>query len=161
YCGGLTISGSGNITFQSGIYILNGVGSGGKSFNYSGSGNLSGTNVLFYITAQHSYSTAGPVSISGSGNLTFSAPASGSYEGLLFYQDRSISYSSANTYTGSGNVTGSFYFPSTSLTYSGSGNALYQAIVANTITMTGSGNFSKDVTGQYTGLVKTVSSLIQ
>lgn len=162
YCGGLKISGSGNITFTTGIYIINGTDSGGKSFDYSGAGNLSGTNVMFFITGQNGY-TAGPVNISGSGSLSFSAESSGTYEGILFYQDRSISpaYTAANTYSGSGNVTGTFYFPTTSLTYSGSGNAAYQAIVADQITITGSGNFTKDTSGQYTGLVHTTSSLIQ
>jgi hypothetical protein len=83
----------------------------------------------------------------------------------LFYQDRSLSppYTTANSYSGSGNVTGSFYFPTTSLSYSGSGNASYTALVANKITLSGSGNFTfkKDTTGQYTGLVRTTSSLIQ
>jgi hypothetical protein len=80
---------------------------------------------------------------------------------ILFYQDRTASYAASNTYSGSGNVTGTFYFPTTSLSYSGSGNAAYQAIVANTITMTGSGNFSKDTGGTLTGLVQTVAALIQ
>lgn len=159
YCGGITISGSGNITFTTGIYIINGTGSGGKSFSYSGSGNLTGTNVLFYMTGQNGY-TAGPMSISGSGNLTFSALSSGSYEGILFWEDKNAS-TGANTFTGSGNVTGTFYFPNDALTYSGSGNASYTAIVAKSITMSGSGNFTKDTTGQYTGLVQTVNGLIQ
>ena len=160
YCGGLKLSGSGSITFQTGTYIINGTDVGGKSFDYTGSGNLSGTNVMFYITGQNGY-TAGPINLSGSGNLTFSALSSGSYQGILFYQDRSVSYAAANTYTGSGNVTGTFYFPSTSLTYSGSGNALAQAIVASKVTMSGSGNFTKDTGGTLTGLVKTVAALIQ
>jgi hypothetical protein len=163
YCGGLQLSGSGNITFASNsIFIINGTDAGGKSFDYTGSGNLTGTNVMFFITGQNGY-TAGPVKISGSGNLTFSAQSSGTYQGLLFYQDRGVSYASANNYSGSGNVTGSFYFPTTSLSYSGSGNDLSQALVANTITMSGSGNISlaRDTTGQYTGLVRTVVNLLQ
>ncbi|HWF09848.1 MAG TPA: pilus assembly protein TadG-related protein [Bryobacteraceae bacterium] len=160
YCGGLSLTGSGSITFQTGTYIINGTGGGSKSFNYTGSGNLTGTNVTFYITGQNGY-TAGPIAISGSGNLNFSAPSSGSDRGLLFYQDRNVSYAAANSYTGSGNVSGSFYFKTTSLTYSGSGNAAYQAIVANKVTLTGSGNFTKDTTGQFTGMVQSLVSMIQ
>ena len=159
YCGGLSISGSGNITFNTGTYILNG-GQGSSSFSYSGSGNLSGSGVTFFITGKSGYS-AYPISISGSGNLTFSAPSSGSYTGLLFYQDPSVSYAGSNSCSGSGNVTGTFYFPTTTLSYSGSGNALMQALVANTIVFSGSGNFTKDTTGQYTGLTKSTASLIQ
>ena len=160
YCGGMKFSGSGNITFQTGTYIINGTDSSTKSFDFTGSGNLTGANVMFYITGQGGY-TAGPINLAGSGNLTFSALSSGSYEGVLFYQDRNVNYAVANKYSGSGNVTGTFYFPTTSLTYSGSGNASAQAIVANTVTMTGSGNFTKDVGGTLTGLVKTGAALIQ
>jgi hypothetical protein len=160
YCGGMKFSGSGNITFQTGTYIINGSDAGGKSFDFSASGNLSGTNVMFFITGQGG-ETAGPISFTGSGNLTFSALNAGSYEGVLFYQDRNVTYAAANTYSGSGNVTGTLYFPTTSLSYSGSGNALAQALVANTVTMTGSGNFTKDNGGTLTGLVKTVAALIQ
>jgi len=164
YCGGIDISGSGNITFTTGTYIINGTDSSGNSFDYTGSGNLGGANVMFFITGQNTY-TAGPLNVAGSGNLTFSAPSSGSYEGILFYQDRNITppYATANSYSGSGNVTGSFYFPTTSLSYSGSGNASYTALVANTISLSGSGNFTfkKDTNGQYTGLVRTTPSLIQ
>jgi hypothetical protein len=160
YCGGIKISGSGNITFTTGTYIINGTDGNSKSFDFSGSGNLSGTNVMFFITGQGGY-TAGPIDLAGSGNFTFSALNSGPYEGILFYQDSRASYAAANTYTGSGNVTGTFYFPTTSLSYSGSGNAYAQAIVANKITMTGSGNFTKDTTGTLTGLAKTVVGLIQ
>jgi hypothetical protein len=158
YCGGLSISGSGTITFNPGTYILNG-GSAGHSFSYSGSGNLSGSGVTFFITGKSAY-TAQPISISGSG-LTFSAPSSGPYQGLLFYQDPSVTYAGTNSYSGSGNVTGSFYFPKTNLSYSGSGSALAQGLVAQTITFTGSASIAKDTTGQYTGLTKSAASLLQ
>ena len=160
YCGGFKMSGSGNVTFNSGTYIINGTAAGGKSFDITGSGNLTGANVMFYITGQNGY-TAGPVNMAGSGNLTFSALSSGPYEGILFYQDRNVTYAGSNTVTGSGNVTGTWYFPTTDLKYSGSDNASYQAIVANTVTMVGSGNFQKDLTGSLTGLVKNVTALIQ
>jgi len=159
YCGGIKISGSGNVTFNSGVYIVNG-GQGANSFAYSGSGNLTGANVMFFITGQNGYS-AMPIQISGSGNLTFSAQSSGTYMGLLFYQDPTVTYGATNTYSGSGNVTGSFYFPTTNLSYSGSGNALAQALVAQTISFTGSGNFTRDLTGKLTGMVKTSAALLQ
>jgi len=159
YCGGLSLSGSGNIAFNSGTYIING-GGATYSFNYTGSGNLTGSNVTFFITGQNGY-TAEPINISGSGNLTFSAPSSGNYMGLLFYQDRGVTYATSNNYSGSGNVTGSFYFKTTTLNYSGSGNALAQALVCNKIVFTGSGNLTKDLTGTLTGLVRSSAALIQ
>jgi hypothetical protein len=160
YCGGIDIAGAGNITFTTGTYILNGTDSNGKSFDFTGAGNLSGTNVMFYITGQNGY-TAGPISTSGAGNLTFSALSSGSYQGILFYQDRSVTYATANSFSGAGNITGTFYFSTTSLTYSGAGNAAFQALVANKITISGAGNFKTDPTGQYTGLNSTTVGLMQ
>ncbi len=161
YCGGLSLAGSGNVTFAAGTYIINGTDAAGKSFDYTGSGGLDGTaGVTFFITGKNGYN-AGPISLSGSGN--FSAPSSGPYQGLLFYQDPGVSYATANSYSGSGNVTGSFYFKTTTLNYSGSGNARSQALVANKIVFTGSGNFTQDTTGTLTGINRstTTASLLQ
>ncbi|HVW06959.1 MAG TPA: pilus assembly protein TadG-related protein [Bryobacteraceae bacterium] len=156
YCGGISISGSGGVTFGNGTYILLGGG-----FNYSGSGNISGTSVMFYNTGNTTYTIA-PVKMTGSGNMNFSAPSSGTYQGILFYQDRSKTYASPNQITGSGNVSsGTFYFPTTEIDYSGSGNSVYQALVANVVKITGSGNLTNDTTGQYTGFVRTSLALIQ
>lgn len=156
YCGGISISGSGNVSFGTGTYILLGGG-----FNYSGSGNISGTNVMFYNTGDGTHTIA-PVKMTGSGNMNFSAPSSGDYQGILFFQDRTRTYASANQITGSGNVSsGTFYFPTTEIDYSGSGNSVYQALVANVVKITGSGNLTNDTTGKYTGFVKTSLALIQ
>jgi hypothetical protein len=157
YCGGMSFSGSGNVSFAPGTYIINGTDANGKSFDYTGSGNLTGTGVTFFITGQGGYS-AGPINIAASGN-TFSAPSSGSYQGLLFYQDPGVSYATANNYSGSGNTTGSLYFKTTTLDYSGSGNALSQALVASKIVFTGSGNFTQDTTGTLTGINKSTTSV--
>jgi hypothetical protein len=161
YCGGMQFSGSGKVTFGAGTYIINGTDAAGNSFDYTGSGGLDGTaGVTFFITGKNGHS-AGPINLSGSGN--FAAPSSGPYQGLLFYQDPSVSYANPNKYSGSGNVTGSFYFVSTTLKYSGSGNALAQALVANQIVFTGSGNFTQDTSGTLTGINKssTTVSLVQ
>lgn len=161
YCGGMQFAGSGKVTFSAGTYIINGTDSNGYSFDYGGSGALDGTaGVTFFITGKGGLS-AGPINLSGSGNFT--APSSGPYEGLLFFQDPGVSYANPNKYSGSGNVTGSFYFRLSTLNYSGSGNALAQALVANQINFTGSGNFTQDTTGTLTGINKstTTVSLVQ
>jgi len=164
YCGGIHLSNSHTVTFGSGTYIINGSDSGGKSFDYTGGGDLTGTNVTFFITGQNGY-TAGPIALSGGGNMTFSAPSSGTYQGLLFYQDRTVSYAQANSYTGGGssNVTGTWYFPTTEMDYTAGGSGSAQAIVAYTVKFTGGGNstFNADTNCQYTNLcVKGTPSLI-
>lgn len=159
YCGGIDIAGSGDVSFASGTYIING-GGAQYSFKYSGSGNLTGTNVTFYITGQNGY-TAEPIHVSGSGNMSFSAPSSGSYKGLLFYQDRTITYAGSNTFTGSGSVTGSLYFPTTTLSFSGSNTAQAQALVAQSISFVGSTSLKADTSGSLTGLATEKAVMLQ
>jgi Flp pilus assembly protein TadG len=154
YCGGISITGSGAVTMSTGTYIMNGGG-----FSMTGSGSLTATNAMIYNTAVGSY-TIGAISFTGSGSITMSAPNSGPYEGIAFFQDRS--YSTAASFTGSGgaNITGSLYFPAAALSYTGSGSAQYTALIAYTLTMTGSGSFKDDPTGTRTGLARTTASLI-
>lgn len=136
YCGGINISGgSTNVTFSPGTYIING---GGMSV--SGGANVQANAVTFYITGTSS-SFKG-VSITGGSNSELIAPTTGTYAGILFYQDRSISSTSSgadsNIAGGSGTaITGTLYFPTTNLSYSGSSvNSAYTIIVTDTLKIT-------------------------
>ena len=147
YCNGISIGSGASVTFQPGVYILNGGG-----LSVSGNSTIQGTGVTFYNTAQGKYSY-GPVNLTG-GTLGFlNAPTSGPTAGILFFQDRTIipkSGKSSNVIAGSSNLnfTGTFYFPTTDLTFSGGGqvSANYTIFVARTITVGGnttlSANFS-------------------
>jgi len=147
YCNGISIGSGASVTFQPGVYILNGGG-----LSVSGNSTIQGTGVTFYNTAQGKYSY-GPVTLTG-GTLGFlNAPTSGPTEGILFFQDRTIipkAGKSTNVIAGSSNLnfTGTFYFPTTDLTFSGGGqvSANYTIFVARTITVGGnttlSANFS-------------------
>lgn len=133
YCGGINISGgSTDVTFSPGTYIINGGG-----MNISGGANVQGDGVTFYITGTSS-SFKG-VSITGGTNSELIAPSSGTYNGILFFQDRSISSTSSsadsNIAGGSGTaVQGTLYFPTTNLTYSGSSvNSEYTILIADTV----------------------------
>jgi hypothetical protein len=135
YCGGIRISGSASAALNPGLYVLNGGG-----LNVSGSATLKGSSVTFFNTGQGGQ-TVTAISTSGSSTLTLSAPASGTYQGMLFIQDRSLSYSEANTISGSSTsvLTGTLYFPGSSVSFSGSSKASsFTAIIAKTITFTGS-----------------------
>ena len=135
YCGGINISGgSTDVTFSPGTYIING---GGMSI--SGGANVYGNGVTFYLTGTSS-SFKG-VSITGGSNSELIAPTSGTYNGVLFFQDRSITSTSSsadsNIAGGSGTaVEGTLYFPTTGLTYSGnSADSAYTILVADTVTI--------------------------
>jgi len=147
YCNGISITSGASVTFQPGVYILNG---GGLSVN--GNSTIQGTGVTFYNTARGKYAYAA-VNLTG-GTLGFLyAPTSGPTEGILFFQDRTItpkSSQSTNVIAGSSNLNfnGTFYFPTTNLTFSGGGQVAtnYTIIVAKTVVVGGnttlSANFS-------------------
>jgi hypothetical protein len=135
YYGGISIVGNANVTFAPGTYILAGGG-----LSVTGNSTLTGTGVTFYNTSGlGGYS---PINLTGNETANFSAPTSGSLKGILFFQDRSIVYSSSNGSTIKGNSSSTFngavYFPTTNLTYLGnSSSSGYTFLIADKITITG------------------------
>jgi Flp pilus assembly protein TadG len=153
YCGGLNIvtSGSATVTFNPGLYIFTG-SSTGISFIASGSLTVNGTGVTFYNN-----STSGSMSFTGSGSTNFNltAPTTGTYAGILMFQNQNNT--AAGTVTASGSTTeifqGATYFPNAPLNYTASGSsgaAAYSIIVAQTLKITGSGTSA--INDTYTSL---------
>jgi hypothetical protein len=147
YYGGINITGNAAITFNPGTYIIAGGG-----LSVTGNSTLSGQGVTFYLTSGSG--GYGPVDITGNSTINLSAPTSGSLEGILFFQDRSIpAGSAASTLIGNASSTfnGALYFPTTGLTYAGnSAVSGYTFIIANTITMTG--NSAANLGNNYSSL---------
>jgi hypothetical protein len=146
------------VTFTSGTYVLNGGGLVSSSSNSV----LTGNGVMFYNTGSAGYSFA-PISLAGGTSVTFSAPTSGTYQGILFFQDRSITSTAQNLISGgvNPNISGTIYMPNGYLTYTGnSANSVTLAIIAKDLTVTGTSNLVKDTTGALTA-TKTTASLIQ
>ena len=81
YCGGLTISTSGNVTLNPGMYIILG------ALTINGP-NLTGSGVTFYVSQGSGYSY-GASSIQNV-NATLSAPTSGTWQGIFYYSDRTL-----------------------------------------------------------------------
>ncbi|HEY2445354.1 MAG TPA: hypothetical protein VGI20_06415 [Rhizomicrobium sp.] len=137
YCSGISISGA--ATFSSGIYYIDG------GFSLQGGSTVTGTDVMFYITKN------GTFSMSGSATVTLSAPTSGTYAGILFFGDRSASNSSDNKINGSNSstLTGVLYFPTQQITYSGNSGAATTCtqLIGDTITFTGSTTVSNSCSG--------------
>jgi len=90
YCGGISASSGANVTFTPGTYVLNGGG-----LNVSAGSTLNGTSVTFYNTGDNK--TFGRISISGGTMGSLTAPRSGPMEGMLFFQDRTITAKATNT----------------------------------------------------------------
>jgi hypothetical protein len=116
----ITIGNNSTVTLNPGIYYID--GSGGVSFN--GTATVQGTGVMFYFT------NGATINAIGGGNqvsnIQLSAPTTGSYAGILMYQDP------ADTNTGSGTTKGptlggddnsffkgALYFPEDQLTFFG------------------------------------------
>jgi len=159
YCGGITISnGATNVTFGAGDYIINGGG-----ITFGGGVTSSGSNVMFYLTGTNA--TYASVTIANGVNLTFSAPTSGPYLGILFFQDRAITSASNATFAGGATMqlTGSLYFPTTDVTFSNgtSTEANSTAIVAKDVSLTGGTNIRYDPTGLQTGLFSKSVALVK
>jgi Flp pilus assembly protein TadG len=132
YCGGMQIGGGATVSFSPGTYILNGGG-----MTVSNGASVSGSGVTFYNTAG-SGQTFAPMSITGGGTINLSAPTSGTYEGILAFQDRNISSTATNTFDGGSNLTinGAIYMPDGSVVFSGgSSTAAYTILIADTVSL--------------------------
>ena len=128
---GLTISaGSGTVTLNPGIYVING------KLSFTGSAAVTGTGVTFYLP-----SNGDQISMTESGPVTLSAPTSGTYNGILFYQDRNDTTSVTISASGSSTFKGIIYAKKANLSLSGSaGTNFYSSVVVGSITFTGSLN---------------------
>ena len=136
YCGGIAITGSGNITFNPGNYVL----TGNNGLDISGSGSINGSGVMIYNTG------TGNIDFTGSSPVTLTAPTTGTYAGILFYQDPSNT-TAADLSTGSGNnnLQGALYFPKAALKMTGSSSINENTlIIVSTFTLTGSGTLKSD-----------------
>jgi hypothetical protein len=167
YCGGINIGG-GTATFTSGTYILNGGG-----LTVQGANTVvkwdNGAGVFFYDTAYTTTSGVhgayGPLLISGQPKVTLQAPASGTYQGILFYQDRTVAVGSTGSQVNGSSLstlTGTLYLPTTTLLYTGqSSTGSYTGLVTYKLTINGDVHLNNDSTGTYTGLGKVTVSLIE
>ena len=123
---GLSIGGGATATLNPGLYIING------AFKINGGSGVTGSGVTFYLPP------GGSVSFNGGTVFALTAPTSGTYNGILFYQDRSNS--AAGTINGGATATlqGILYFPAADLTWNGgSATGVYASVVANTLKFTG------------------------
>jgi hypothetical protein len=126
---GLSMTGSGSLTMNPGTYIIDG------AMSMTGSGAISGSGVTIYLAPP-----SGSLSLTGSGALNLTAPTSGTYNGILFFEDPSDTNAMTITGSGSSDVEGIFYAPAASMTLTGSGgSAFYADLVVNALSITGSG----------------------
>lgn len=142
----------GNVTLDSGTYILDG-------------GSMSMTNSNASLTCLHctfilmnsSGGSVGTVDLEG-GTMNITAPstgctvgASGCYDGLLFYQSRSATQDNSVKINGNSGstISGALYFPKADLTFNGDSgmHANCMQVVAKDVQFTGNSSVSNTCTG--------------
>ncbi len=141
YCGGINIRNN-TYTLNPGNYVL--VGGGLTTQNANSA--VVGNGVMIYNTfdASHAYS---PISLSGNSTVSLKAPTTGTYAGILFFEDRSAPASSDDYGGGSSAVyEGVIYAPKAALTLYGNSSvsAKYTMIVADTISLVGTSGINND-----------------
>ncbi len=148
YCGGINITAAllSNITFNPGTYILRdgtgllGITQGGLNINLNELTNITGNGVMFYNEgAQGSLSVTEPVtggSILSLGNVNLTAPSSGEYAGILFFQAHGVTSSGVflASLLDKSNLQGAIYLPDASVSYGVSAiSSSYNILVAKDI----------------------------
>jgi hypothetical protein len=139
--------------FAPGMYLVTG------AMKINANSIVCGTGVTFYISG------SGSVTINGGADVQFSAPSSGTYAGILFYQDRSDTSSAKVNGNSNSFFQGAMYFPSAALDFSGTGSTLnsgaaYTLIVSDSLTV--GGNATVDLKSDLSSLpngspIKTVT----
>jgi Flp pilus assembly protein TadG len=150
YCGGISITSTTPVTilFNSGIYdlrqgtngLLGAITTGGLSIALSASSSVTGNGVMFYSEGGSSQSANGfsvtaPPAL-GLGSIDLTAPTSGEYGGVLFFQASGNSSPGTfllNLEQGS-TFSGAIYAPSATVAYGVSAaSATYNILVADDI----------------------------
>lgn len=123
---GLQIGNGATVTLKPGIYVING------SLTVNGGSPVTGTGVTFYFPA------SGSLNLSNGATFNLTAPTSGTYDGILFYQNRSNSTAVSIQGGTTSSMAGILYFPDANLTISGgSSTSTYASVIANTLTFSG------------------------
>jgi hypothetical protein len=115
---GISITSNGTVNFPAGVYVLS-----GGSFTCHGTPTITGTGVMFYFTNGATFDCE------GNDTVQFTAPTSGTYAGILMYQDPADTAGpqlGGNTGTSFG---GALYFPKAKATFFGTNATIAAAIV--------------------------------
>ena len=129
----IVTNGTPRVTFNPGLYTIQ-----GGNFTINGGAWVQSSGATFYLTT-------GGVTVNGGNTVQFSAPTSGSYAGILFYEDRADATSAVINGDNNTLIQGALYFPKAQLTVNGmSTTAAYSIAVADTILFNGGGHFNDD-----------------
>lgn len=125
----------GDLTLNPGTYIITGdmkVNSGAK---------VTCDGCTFVLTDNPASST-GTVDINGGAKLNLKAPDTGTYKGILFYQNRGADEDSVSKINGNSTsfFKGAFYFPHSKVEYTGNAGVTYECVKLVSWQLTFQGN---------------------
>jgi len=137
YRGGIRATGLSIVLMLPGVYIMEGGG-----FRVDGVATVTGLSTMVYNTTSSTYAS-GPISVTGLGRVIMTAPLSGTYEGINFFQHRGLTQPVSLTGLGLTTVTGTVYAARAPVNLTGTAavglDILGGAYVADSMTVTGVG----------------------
>ena len=128
----------GTVTLPAGVYIID-----GGSLTFGSQAQVTGNGVTFVLTSRTATSDPSSIaelSMHGGAQVNLTAPATGTYAGVLMYQDRRAPMGSSQVNgNSSSSFQGGFYFPSQQLTFNGTTGMQTQCLqmVARRISFSG------------------------
>jgi Flp pilus assembly protein TadG len=154
YCGGIHVRNA-TYTFHAGTYILVGGGLSTQSANSHivSTGGVTIYNTFGATTNSFTYSYTG-IQIGANSTVSLIAPTSGTYTGILFFEDRA-SPAASDSYGGGGTAVyqGVIYAKNAAVTMHGNSSVSteYTMLVADTITMLGTSGFNNNYSSLVNG----------
>ena len=118
-----------------------------------GNATVTGDEVMFYFSPDitgvpgQGQAPATTVHLAGTADITLSAPTSGEYKDVLFYQDGNTPDHFTNVFNGNADteLNGVLYFPNNNVSFSGNGDpGGATSIVARTVNFTGNANLGSN-----------------
>ncbi|MBL4767482.1 MAG: pilus assembly protein [Rhodobacteraceae bacterium] len=137
YCDGILLNAGADVTFAPGVYILD-----GGEFLVRGGAIVNGVGVTIILTASAPADVA-TMKINGGAEMNLTAPNSGTWAGIVFFQDsRALYESGSNNFLGGAdmNIKGAVYFPSQEISYSGGAAGISGCLLLVGSKVTFSGN---------------------
>lgn len=133
----------GTVTLNPGVYYIN-----GSSLSFGSQANVTGTGVTFILTsttASTSPSSIAQIDMNGGAQLNLTAPATGTYAGVLVYQHRNAPLTNQHINgNSSSRIDGAFYMPSTEITFNGNAGMEVQCLrlVGRRVNFSGNSNLT-------------------
>lgn len=127
----------GDLTLNPGTYIITG------DVNINSGAKVTCDGCTFVLTDDPASST-GTVDINGGAQLNLKAPDTGTYKGILFYQNRGADEDSVSKINGNSAsfFKGAFYFPHSQVQYTGNAGVTYECVKLVSWQLTFLGNAS-------------------